>query len=44
MPMYSHPPNLTLPEAMDWHTKGAVSSVKDEVSVLVIIKGPLREE
>jgi len=32
-PIYTAPPNLTLPEAMDWHTKGAVSSVMNQVSI-----------
>lgn len=35
MPLYKPPSNLTLPEMVDWHTKGAVSSITDQVGIIV---------
>ncbi len=35
--LYHPPSNLTLPEMVDWHTKGAVSSVVDQVRMELII-------
>lgn len=38
-PIYEAPANLTYPDSLDWRTKGAVGSIKDQVHVYIWLFG-----